>query len=513
MGCSSVFQFFCVTVATLIVGSAANAEAKYVLIDNSGSMAAESRRAAVESLVEEEISTTPLDSALSITVFNGPEADELQANGEACEADVVLSPSLADEQARENFQIPAASGSTPLLSAVNALSEAKILEPTTAVLITDGSYTCGEIAEICGAFRSTVNQHSHLRWRVHLVDANPAAFDEFSCVQSVWSAQVQSLNSPKRTARTDRNDLLALRLFGFSTFSFLALLAACMSYWARTTKETLEADADKGETADRKPSPGERVLIFFVVVTGGFAGWSLRENWNEIHNAWISLVFFSNSQFGSRVIPTALFGVIGWIFVQLWGVANERRQKAWKDKIQKQQEAVARHLRLSEQGRLRRSISELAIETERLQKQETEDWFADKNDLEPELVTKIERVLNCVHEVRAVLQARIVERVEQALTNDLEEPEDAPTPETKPNTEKPLDAELYIKMFEWSPKRLAKQLRTVSIIEPTQEESVREFFEIWASLQKSRPIMDAADTERLQSFNKFTLEFPPPVSA
>ena len=160
----------------------AHCEQLFILVDNSGSMATAERRQVVEEVIDFELGKIGAGTDVSVTFFQGPSGEELSTENSNCESEVAIEDTEPYQPEQWDLQIPAASGSTPILSALDALAKEDISDSDQIVLITDGSYACAPLKEICTKVDYIHRSAGNAAIKVSLVDPTIAVLDELSCI-------------------------------------------------------------------------------------------------------------------------------------------------------------------------------------------------------------------------------------------------------------------------------------------------------------------------------------------
>ncbi len=483
----------------------ADAESNYYLVDNSGSMATEDRRELVQNILKSEFAQLNEGSDVSLTFFQGPTNKEILADDANCEVPVKLSQLERLSTQEFDFDMPSASGSTPMVSALDALAEVDLQERTNVVLITDGSYTCSSTKDVCSAVRRLFSKSENLNLRVRLIDPTPGTLDSLSCITA--SSQVPSFEFHVTLPASERADWVAARTYGALIAFLIILLSVRLNWWSRTTKVTLDVDEDADEAPDDNEDKLKNLEWFGIgaaFLLAALAVISVIVDKSEMPRAGNSMLIFSNSAFGSRLIPTAILGVVGWFMVQLWEVANIRREKKWRDKQQAQQRQIAKRLRSTEEKQRLEDLRLLKQQRDELRDEDREAWRSDVGGADDPLSELKLKVVELVCAVRG----SIIQRIEESSVAK-DDPPDGESGDSKEQSDvaAEISVSAYRRVFKWRPKTLARTMFSDKLL--TSEDACRDlerFFSIWSSLKPSGDLKKSTLDELLE-FEPFTMRF------
>lgn len=156
-----------VFVIAILIALSARAQKHYILVDNSGSMASEARRSLVIDILSYELEKLGDDTDVSLTFFQGPPLTEVRVGLQACEVPVRLESFEKVSSLKSLDDLPPATGSTPIVSAIRAIGTVPSIEDKEFLLITDGESTCSNQIDICNSVRSLFRSGEEINLRGH----------------------------------------------------------------------------------------------------------------------------------------------------------------------------------------------------------------------------------------------------------------------------------------------------------------------------------------------------------
>lgn len=508
----STLKALVVTAIAIFMTLSAQADKHYILVDNSGSMASEERRSLVVDILSFELEKLGDDTDVSLTFFQGPPLSEVRAGSQACEVPVDLKPFEKVSSVKALDSLPSASGSTPIVSAIRAIGAAPSNVGAEFLLITDGESTCSDQIDICNSVRSLFRSDQELNLRVRFIDPKPQTLDALSCITT--AQHVPSFEFHYSPPEVERADFLAAQTYGALIAFMIIALSVRLNWWSRTTKAILDVDeeADDDKTAgdaledDERLKALEWIAIIAAALFALWAGCAIANNLPKMPKANNSMLVFSNSAFGSRLIPTAILGLVGWFMIQLWEIANIRREKKWRVKQQAQHRQIARRLRAAEERARLDDLRQLRQAQDKLRDDQRDFWLSSGVEADAELKELRKKAIDKVYTARGTIIQKIEDHSIIKDDLDTEKPDDATIEGTPAET---VSTSAYSDLFKWGAEKLAKKLKSDNLITTADEyRDLVLFFSAWSNLCNQRN-PDAESLSKILEFEPFTLRFLP----
>ena len=272
-----------------------------------------------------------------------------------------------------------------------------------------------------------------------------------------------------------------------------------LNAWSRSTKATLGVNENQETLTEqeykilaksKKRNGLELTGIGFAVGLILTSAVSFYFGQRELGKAWNSMIVFSNSAFGSRLIPTAILGIFGWFMVQLWDVANIRREKPWRDKLDAQQRQIARQIRTDKEKRRESDLKKLNREREELREAELALWVPKQDaDADPLMALK-RQVVDHIDQVRIsiVRDQSVLEDLNLELSEDTKTSGEKSKKAKEPKT---IEASEYLGAFKWKPKTLAKSMMNDELIEGDKaRDDLEKFFTTWGAIKSPEDVSE-----------------------